>query len=82
MITPSKAARLVLKYTGYEQVVCVKRYDFFHFVVEALPQSGKIPGHGTCTTYAVNLITGKIAPIHLKPFSTLEKYQSSKNCKF
>ncbi len=78
MITPSKAAKIALDYSGHEQVVCVKNYDLIHYAVETLPRNGKLPGQGTCTTFFVNKLVGTVSPLYLRPFGTLEKFQNAK----
>ncbi len=77
MVSPRDAAKRVLAYTGYEEVFCVKDYDFIHYVVEATPKKGQLPKCAQAT-FGVNKFTGQVTAFHLRPFGTLEKYQRAK----
>lgn len=81
MISPAEAAKKVLETQKYEQVIRVKDYDSKHYVVEALPEKGKLP-HGAQTTFGVDKITGQVTAFHARPFGTLEKYQNAKTLDF
>jgi hypothetical protein len=82
MITPTRAAIKVKRISSYEEVMMVKSYDLLHYIVEALPQKGKLPNTGTPTTFCVNKLTGIVTTFHPRPFGTLEKYQNARVCKF
>lgn len=81
MISPAEAAKKVLEHTGYEQVLSVKDYDLGHFVVEAIPEKGKLPKCAQ-VTFGVDKKTGEVTAFHPRPFGTLEKLQKAKACKF
>lgn len=82
MISPAEAANKVKETQGYEQVLCVRDYDFAHYVVDALPKQGKLPGPGVQTTFGVHKETGEVTAFFPKPFGTLEKYQKAKRLDF
>lgn len=81
MISPAEAANKVKQTQNYEWVTKVVDFDAQHYVVEALPEVGKL-ATGCQTTFGVDKNSGQVTAFMMNDAAKRNKFINAKSLPF